>query len=97
MFLYSFFVVYLAFARYRNQDKYAASSEIESLAVSLKERKLATVILTAIIFGGWLYETFRYALGDFHELYTLLDLIVYCVVWVSTYLFFFFFKRYGSN
>lgn len=71
----------MAIERYHNRKKYATDSEIQSIIVSLKERKIAMILLTGILFAGWLYETIQYAISGQHELYDILNLITHSISW----------------
>lgn len=73
----------MAIERYHNRKKYATDSEIQSIIVSLKERKIAMILLTGILFAGWLYETIQYAISGQHELYDILNLITHSISWVT--------------
>ncbi|CAO3703893.1 unnamed protein product [Rhizopus stolonifer] len=77
--------VYLIFKRYRNH-KYPPSSEVPSLIKSLKGRRFAMMALTSVLFGGWLYETLRYALSGSDELNVILTLVSYTVTWFVTFI-----------
>lgn len=78
----STFIGYLAIERYRNHNKYNSTTEIQSIVVSIKKRKIAIVLLTGILFAGWLYETLKYVLSGHYELHDILNLITYSISWV---------------
>jgi hypothetical protein len=73
---------YLAIERYRNHNKYNSTTEIQSIVVSIKKRKITIVLLTGILFAGWLYETLKYVLSGHYELHDILNLITYSISWV---------------